>query len=120
MVNNKKLAIIIMLTCTIFTALGQLFFKYSSTTFEWNLISLITNYNLIIGFIFYGLGSVLLIVALKFGDLSMIYPIVSLNFVWVMLISAFVFGEVINSFKINAVILIMLGIVFIAGSGNNG
>jgi drug/metabolite transporter (DMT)-like permease len=113
--KNIKLGIGIMVLCTLFTALGQLFFKYSSESFQLNLISLITNHNLILGFFFYGLGAILLIVALKFGDLSVIYPFVSLTFIWVMIISTTVFGETIGSFKINAVILIILGIILISG-----
>lgn len=117
MKKNLKLGIILMVICTMFTALGQLFFKFGSKTFQWNLLDLISNYNLILGLGFYGLGAMLLIVALKYGDLSVIYPFVSLTFVWVILLSFFVFNEVINSFKINAVVLIILGIVFIGGSG---
>jgi multidrug transporter EmrE-like cation transporter len=113
--DKIKLGIGIVVICTLFTALGQLFFKYSSQSFELDIISLITNYNLIIGFFFYGLGAILLIIALRFGDLSVIYPFVSLTFVWVMIISALVFSEMINSFKINALILIILGIMLIGG-----
>ena len=114
--KNTNLGILIMLLCTLFTALGQLFFKYSSKTFQFDIIKLITNYNLLIGFFFYGVGALLLIVALKYGDLSFVYPFVSLTFIWVMFISAFIFGEVINSFKINATILIIFGIIMISGS----
>jgi drug/metabolite transporter (DMT)-like permease len=117
--KNLKLGITLMFICTLFTATGQLFFKYSSQTFEWNLLGLLTNYYLIFGFIVYGIGSVLLITALKFGDLSSIYPFVSLTFIWVMLISFFIFAEKINGFKIGAVVFIVLGIIAISG-GSNG
>jgi drug/metabolite transporter (DMT)-like permease len=116
MKSKTWIGIVIMLICTVFTAVGQLFFKYSSETFSFNFVSLITNYNLIIGFLFYGLGAFFLIIALKFGDLSKIYPFVALNFVWVLLLSFFVLGEKINSFKINAVILIIFGVILIGGS----
>lgn len=111
--DKTKIGIIIMIICTLFTALGQLFFKYSSQSFELNIISLITNYNLILGFIFYGLGALLLIIALRFGELSAIYPFISLTFIWVMVISLIVFNETINSFKINALILIISGTILI-------
>jgi len=116
MVNRTVIGILLMVTCTIFTAIGQLFFKYSSTTFSLDFISLITNYDLIIGFVFYGLGALLLIIALNFGELSKLFPFVSLNFVWIILLSVFVLGESLNSFKINAIILVILGIIFIGGS----
>lgn len=116
--KNLKLGILIMLLCTFFTAAGQLFFKYSSESFQWNL-SLLTNYNLLLGFFLYGLGALLLIIALKFGDLSVIYPIVSLTFIWVMLISVWFLGEKITNFKIGAVIFIIFGVILIA-RGSNG
>ncbi|MBS3124400.1 multidrug transporter [Candidatus Woesearchaeota archaeon] len=114
--NKTTIGIMLMVICTIFTALGQLFFKFGSSTIQLNIWSLITNYNLIIGFFFYGLGAILLVVALKFGPLSLLFPIVSLNFIWVTVISSVVFKEVINSFKINALILIIIGIFLIGGS----
>jgi len=118
--KKTTLGILLMFVCTLFTALGQLFFKYGSEKFSWNILSLLTNVPLLIGFFFYGLGALLLIVALKFGKLSLIYPFVSLTFIWVMFISVFVFKEVLNSFKICALFFIVLGIVFIAGSETHG
>jgi len=114
MKNNLKLGIAIMILCTLFTAAGQLFFKYSSQTFEWNISSLITNYNLILGFVLYALGAGLLIIALKFGDLSVIYPFVSLTFIWVMIISVWFLGEKLNNFKFGAIIFIIFGVVMIS------
>jgi undecaprenyl phosphate-alpha-L-ara4N flippase subunit ArnE len=116
MKENFKLGVLIILFCTIFTSVGQLFFKYSSETFTLNIFEMLTNYNLLLGFLFYGVGAALLIVGLKFGDLSRLYPIVSLNFVWVTIISVIFLGEKLNSFKINAVILVIFGVVLIGGS----
>ena len=62
------------------------------------------------------MGALLLIVALKFGDLSKLYPFVSLTFIWVMILSVLALGEKLNSFKISAVILVISGIILIGGS----
>ncbi len=117
--KNLKLGILLMIICTLFTAVGQLFFKYGSVSFQWNLVGLITNYNLILGFAFYAIGAILLIIALKFGNLSVIYPFIALNFIWVMVISSLVLKEIINNFKIGAVILTIFGTILIS-RGNNG
>ncbi len=116
--KNLKIGILIMLLCTLFTAAGQLFFKYSSESFQLNL-TLLTNYNFILGLVLYGVGALLLIIALKFGDLSVIYPFVSLTFIWVMFISARILGEEMNNFKIGAVIFIIFGVILIA-RGSDG
>jgi len=120
MKKETKIGLVLMFICTIFTAFGQLFLKYGSLTFEWNIIKLVTNYNLIYGLFFYGIGALLLLIALKYGDLSTMYPLISLTFIWVLFISIFVFNEVVNSFKINAVILIIFGVILIAGGDSNG
>jgi drug/metabolite transporter (DMT)-like permease len=117
--KNLKIGLLIMLLCTLFTAVGQLFFKYGSVNFGWSIAGLFGNYNLILGLFLYGLGAVLLIVALKFGDLSVIYPIVSFTFIWVMFISVWFLGEKITNFKIGAVIFIVFGVILIA-RGSNG
>ena len=118
--KNTKLGILIMLVCTIFTASGQFFFKHSAQTFQWDVFSLLTNYNLILGGCFYAVGAMLLIIALKYGDLSVVYPFVALTFVWVMLISSIFFGEIINNFKVGAVIFIIFGVILVGRGAADG
>jgi uncharacterized membrane protein len=113
--KNTTFSIVLMVICTFFTAIGQLFFKLSSSTFQFNL-SIFTNYYLFIGFLSYGIGLLLLILALKNGKLSYIYPFVSLTFIWVLLISNLYLKESTNSFKINAIFMIIFGVVLIGGS----
>ena len=115
--NNLKLGITLMVLCTLFTAFGQLFYKYGSKTFSFTLQGILTNHYLFLGFFFYGIGAIILMAGLKFGNLSLLYPFVSLNFIWVTLLSVFKLGETINSFKINAIIMVILGVFFIGGSG---
>lgn len=117
--KNLKIGILLMVLCTIFTAIGQLFFKYSSVNFKLNIFSIITNINLILGLFFYALGAGLLIIALKFGNLSVIYPFVSLTFVWVLFISFWFLNESINNFKVSGIIFIVFG-VSLMGMVKNG
>ncbi len=109
-----------MLFCTLFTASGQFFFKQSAKSFEWDLFSLLTNHNLIFGSFFYATGALLLIIALKYGDLSVVYPFVSLTFILVMAISYFFLNETINNFKFGAVIFIIFGVVLIGRGASDG
>jgi|SRR3989338_3460926 len=116
--RSLRKGIILMVLCTLFTAFGQLFFKFGARSFSFNLQGILFNYPLLIGFFFYGVGSLLLIFALRQGDLSQLYPFIALTFVWVLIIAVAVFHESFNSFKIAAIILIFFGIIFIGGSGN--
>ena len=116
--KNTKIGFLLMLVGTFFTSIGQLYFKYGSNTFRWDLFSLLTNYNLILGLFLYGIGAGLLIISLKYGELSVIYPFVSLTFIWVTIISAVILKENINIFKVAAIIFIVLGVALI-GRGSN-
>ena len=112
--------IVLMLFCTLFTAFGQLFLKYGSQRFSWTWSGIVLNPPLLVGLMLYGIGSVLLLIAFRHGALSVLYPFVSLTFIWVFLIAMVFFGESLNSFKINGIIMIIFGITFIGGSQNHG
>ena len=105
-------SVLLVVICTLFTSLGQIFFKLGSATASLNL-SLLTNYNLIIGLILYAAGAFLLIIALRGGELSVLYPIIATSYVWVSLIAWLYFHEDISSFKLIGIFLIIIGISFV-------
>ena len=73
---------------------------------------------MILGFVCYGLGAILLIIALKYGDLSLIYPFIALSFVWVNIASIFLFGEFISTINWIGIAAIMLGVSLIGYGGS--
>lgn len=58
----------------------------------------------------YGIGAILMITALKHGELSVLYPLISLSYVWVAILSYFLFAENMNSMKLAGITVIMLGV----------
>ncbi len=118
--KKTKIGIAIMVLSSIFLTIGQYFFKLSSKTFQLNIPSLLTNYNLFFALCTCGIGAVLLIIALKFGDLSVIFPLVSITYVFVIIMSYLVFNEIINTFKIVAIAFIVAGVIFITRGTKNG
>jgi uncharacterized membrane protein len=98
-----------MLACTLLTAFGQYFLKLGVS----NIISI----NMLIGLSLYGLGAILMILALKQGDLNALYPIVSLTIVWVSILSFFLLGEELSSHKLLGTGTILFGIFFITKGG---
>ncbi len=115
--RTKWWSILLMVLCTFLTATGQLFWKISTKNLEFSILSLITNYALILGFVLYALAAVLFVIALKYGDLSVLYPIIATSFIWVSLISLFFFNEALGFLKIFGVISILGGISLI-GKGS--
>jgi len=105
-----------MIFCTLFSALGQVFYKLASRTFEFSVFGLITNYMLLLGLVFYFIGGILLVLALKKEMLSSVYPLIALTFVWVFIIGVLAFDESINVIKILGTIMIVTGVGLIGGS----
>ena len=113
-------AIILVVFCTIFTSIGQLLWKIGADKLQINFFSLITNYPLILGFVSYAIGTVLLLMALKLGELSVLYPFISLSFIWVGMLSIAFLGEIMTSLKWISIILIIMGVSLIGMGSKNG
>ena len=62
-------------------------------------------------------SSVLYVMGLREGSLTVLYPMVSLGYVWTLLWSRLFFGEPFNREKIVGLLLVLLG-VFCIGLGN--
>ncbi len=112
--KTKKWAIAMMILCTVFTTAAQMFYKIGAGSLEFNINSIITNWPIMIGMVFYGIGSILVIIALKHGEVSTLYPIITLSYIWVTLSSKYYFNEEINVFRWIGIFLIIIGITFIA------
>lgn len=111
--KTKLWAIWLMVLCTLFTSSAQIFYKFGVGKLEFNFLSLITNWSIIIGIALYGFGAVLVIIALRGGEVTVLYPIITSSYIWVTMGSSYFFGEVINSLRWLGVFLIMVGIIMI-------
>ena len=111
--ETKLWAIGLVVLATLVGAFGPILLKKASSKKLSKISSLITNYHLFGGVALYGIGTVLFIPALKGGDLSVLYPFVALNYVWVCLLSVKFLNEKMNAMKWFGVSLIMLGVTFI-------
>ena len=119
MTKTKLWAITLMVICTIFTSSAQIFYKMGADKLDYNLASIITNWHIIAGMVLYGLGAVLVILALRGGEVSVLYPIITSSYIWVSLGSSYFFGEIMNVFKWIGVFLIIFGIMLITFGQND-
>ena len=108
---TSKISIILVALSTLLLSFGQLLFKLGLNTFPEVLI----NFTLLAGFVLYGLALIILLYSLKKGELSILYPIFALSYVWVLILSGFLLNEVITGFKILGVGFIFLGVSIIGG-----
>ncbi len=117
--KTHPLAIISVMLATLLTATGQFLFKLGTAnlTLGWDLFQ---NWYLIGGFAIYGISAAILVISLKYGELSVLYPVISLSFVWVNIISFEFLGEELTSFKWAGVSLIILGVTCIGFGSKSG
>ena len=110
---NEPLALLIVFLATFIGATGSIFLKKGSKELNRNILSQLKNKNLIFGIGIYALGSILYISALKFAELSLVYPITSLSYIWISLLSVKYLNEKMNNYKWLGIIFILIGVIFI-------
>ena len=113
----RRRSVLLVFACTVLGAAAQLFMKVGMTRFQPTIPALITNIPLIIGYALYGINTLMLIVALREGELSMLYPIISLTYVWVTLLSYLLLHEPPNVYKNIGITIIVAGVGVLGRSG---
>ena len=108
------------LAVTLLTSSAQILYKIGVGKIDFsNPSSLFASYPLIIGLGLYGIGALLLILALRGGELSILYPLVALSYVWVSILSMAFLGETMNAFRWSGVGVIIVGMFFIGKGSQN-
>lgn len=95
-----------MICSSICACLGQLLWKLSADD---GFIFLIA------GFFLYGIGALTMIIAYKFGKVSILQPVLSLNYILSIILAATVLNEEITLVRCIGVLGIMAGVLLIAG-----
>ena len=104
--------------CTLLGAAAQMLMKIGlGHPAQTGLIGYITSLPLLGGYFLYGLNTVLLVFALRDGELSILYPIIALTYVWVTVLSVLFFHESLNVFKLVGVAVVVAGVA-ILGRGS--
>ena len=104
-------AIGLALLASFIASIGPIFLKKGiNNDFSFKPKKIIKNKNIIIGASFYLVANALFIPALKWGDLSVIYPFGATIYVWVALFSVKFLKEKMNLTKWIAIATIILGI----------
>jgi uncharacterized membrane protein len=110
-------AILLSLFCAVLAAVGQTFFKMGAAQVSTQYTDWVLNLKVILGMGIYGTSAVLFIVALKYGRLSILYPIIATSYIWVTLLSYYVFGENITYVNWIGVAMIVCGVTLITLKG---
>lgn len=93
---------------SLLTVIGQLLWDFGKSA------NMTTDFILIfLGFSLYGLGSLLMIYSFKYGELSILYPVMGTSYIFALIVARIVLNESITISKILGIFLILLGISFI-------
>lgn len=118
---------LLVFSCTVIGALAQILVKQGTAQLGAHItlgqalghpslvarfcVGVITNLKLFIGYGMYGINTFLMALALKGHELSRLYPIIALTYVWVTILSLFLLpGEHLNFFRTVGIAFIVAGV----------
>ncbi len=113
---QQRRSFLLIVCCTIIGAGAQVLIKKGanalgpdSSMLHTALAILLTPW-LFSGYALYGVSTVLLVLALRHGQLSLLYPVFAMTYVWVTILSVVVFHDSMNAFKLAGIATIVGGI----------
>ena len=116
--RRRTQSIVLVCICTVIGAAAQILMKIGvQTVSSPNPLALLRNTPLLAGYALYGLFTGLFVIALRNGELSTLYPIISLNYVWVSILSAYIFSETLNPYRILGLTIVVAGVAVLGRGG---
>ncbi|MGL4450860.1 MAG: EamA family transporter [Sarcina sp.] len=105
--NSKNLTkgILLIILAALCTSFGQLFWKLG------------VGHNILLillGFVLYAVGALSMIIAFKFGNLSILHPLMCVGYIFALIIGALFLNEKITMNHAIGIIIIIVGVIFIA------
>jgi multidrug transporter EmrE-like cation transporter len=111
---SPRQSVALVFLCTVFGAAAQILIKYGANGLASSSpLEMITNIPLVSGYSLYAISTMLLVLALRDGELSILYPVISLTYVWVTLLSLHFFREKVNLYKFIGVAVVVAGVAII-------
>ncbi|MBI4983182.1 multidrug transporter [Candidatus Woesearchaeota archaeon] len=107
----KYLALLLVLIATLIGAVGALTLKKATSNHTFR--EMLFNSKVWVGFFLYGLSTIFYILALRMEQLSVVYPLVSLSYLWTTSLSIKFLGEKMNVWKYLALGGIIVGVTLI-------
>ena len=100
--------IALMLLSATLACIGQLVWKISTQNSSIVL--------LVLGLMFYGCGALLMVLGLRYGEMSILHPMMSAGYVLSLVLGALVLNENITILRVVGVAVIIAGLVFLSTS----
>lgn len=106
-------SIIVIVASTVLSSFGSFYMKIGSKSLTSNITKLVTNLPLIGGLTFHVLSGILGVIAYSGGELTVLVPLGSLNYIWASILAIYFLDEKMNRWKWLGIIFIMVGVTLI-------
>jgi len=119
---KRRQAIVIVICCTLLVAMAQYLIKLGANHLSHaglvaTMIGIFTIPPLFAGYCLYGVFTVLFVYALRHGELSILYPLIALGYVWVTITAVVAFHETMNPLKVTGLVVIVAGVAVLGWGG---
>jgi len=114
--HQQRRSFLLVVCCTIIGAAAQVLIKKGASALGANptmvqtALAMVLTPALFAGYSMYGISTILLVLALRHGQLSLLYPVFAMTYVWVTILSVVVFHESMNPYKLAGIVTIVAGI----------
>lgn len=106
-------SIILVLFGSFIGSFGAVFLKLGAEHMQGSLRTLLNNYWLATGIVLYLLSSVFYMMGVAQGELTVLYPMVSIGYIWAILWARLFFKEPFTLAKIGGLVMIIFGVALI-------
>jgi drug/metabolite transporter (DMT)-like permease len=117
--SRRNRSLLLVALCTLLNAAAQMLIKSGANSlpqlsgFVPNALAMASNLYLVAGYSLYGLFTIVLVLALRDGELSLLYPVIALAYVWVAILSVIIFHERMNWLRALGILTIVFGVAVI-------
>ena len=121
---KRRQAVLIIIAGTFLVAVAQLLIKSGANRLTHadlisTAIGILTIPPLFAGYCLYAVFAAMMIYALRHGELSVLFPLISLGFVWVAILSVIIFHEAISPLKGVGIAIIVAGVATLGRGGSH-
>ena len=101
--------------CTVIGAAAQVLIKSGAGSVHAQgvlptLVAMAMSPKLVFGYSLYGISAALMVLALRHGELTALYPIIALTYVWVSILSVLLFHEQMSPLRVAGITMIVAGV----------
>ena len=119
---KRRQAIWIVICCTLLVAVSQYLIKVGANHLSHaglmgTMVGIFAIPQIFAGYCLYGIFTVLFVYALRHGELSILYPLIALSYVWVTITAVFAFHDHMNPLKIAGLVVIVTGVAVLGWGG---